>query len=159
MSGILILQGRGGWKRGVAVFAVSALFTALSVLPMARHLPLTGMSRAAVVALTAYALVRVSYRAFDTGLRRREAPAELTWRLTEDTLTIGDDAIPRRSIRMVHCWPNRDALGHTLPGWTVNIETDGKNRVLRTLTEGEAESVERLRQLVEALGYGRCWHE
>ena len=61
----------------------------------------------------------------------------------------------------MYCWPNRDALGHTGAGWTINIETTGKNQVLRSLTEGEdlERSVGQLRALVEALGYGSRWEE
>ena len=40
----------------------------------------------------------------------------------------------------------------------VNIETTGKNRVLRTLSGARAEeSAASLEQLVRALGYGDAW--
>ena len=100
------------------------------------------------------------------GLLDRALPSTIPirtvdWSLTEDALTLGGQAIPRDTIRQVHCWPNRDALGHSLPGWTVNIETTGKNRVLRSVRSGaEAETSERLlRELVETLGYGACLPE
>ena len=62
---------------------------------------------------------------------------------------------------MVHCWPNRDALGHQGAGWTVNIETTGKTELLRSRTgEKEAkQSARQLRALVVALGYGSAWAE
>ena len=76
--------------------------------------------------------------------------------LTEEQLTIGSDAIPLDTVKMVHCWTNRSALGTADGRLTVNIETSGKNRVLRSLRAGEeaAESERRLRELVTALGYG-----
>ena len=88
-------------------------------------------------------------------------PGAVTFLGHPDTLVLGEVSIPRESIKMVHCWPNRDSLGFSTPGWTVNIETDGKNQVLRTLTEGSpAEtSAALLRELVVALGYGRNWPE
>ena len=84
-----------------------------------------------------------------------------SWRVTPDTLYLGETAIPRSSIRQVYCWPNRDALGHKGTGWTINIETTGKNQVLRSLTEGEdlERSVQQLRAMVVALGYGDRWEE
>ena len=68
-------------------------------------------------------------------------------------------APPLRSIKNVYCWPNRDALGVTNPGWTVNIKTTGKNLLLRSLREGEEaeRSALRLRALVVALGYEDNW--
>ena len=43
----------------------------------------------------------------------------------------------------------------------MNIETTGKNQLLRSLTEGEEvdHSVRQLRALVVALGYGAQWQE
>ena len=70
------------------------------------------------------------------------------WTLTEDTLRLGKDAIPRQSIRMVHCWKRGDRH-------VVNIETTGRNHVLRGVPGQESD--EALRALVEALGYGRKW--
>ena len=60
------------------------------------------------------------------------------------------------TIKTVHCWTNRSALGTADGGLTINIETPGKNRVLRSLRSGqEAETSDRLlRELVEAMGYG-----
>ena len=49
---------------------------------------------------------------------------------------------------MVHCWKRGDRH-------VVNIETTGRNRVLRGVPGQESD--EALRALVEALGYGRKW--
>lgn len=72
------------------------------------------------------------------------------WILTEDTLRLGKDVIPRDSIRMVHCWKRGERH-------VVNIETTGRNRVLRGAPGQGPE--EALRALVEALGYGRQWEQ
>ena len=54
-----------------------------------------------------------------------------------------------------------DTAGSRTVTWTVKIETDGKNELLRSLTDGSpAEpSAALLRELVVALGYGRSWPE
>ena len=75
-------------------------------------------------------------------------PQTVRWTLTEETLRLGKDVIPRESIRMVHCWKRGDRH-------VVNIETTGRNRVLRGVPGEEPD--EALRALVEALGYGRKW--
>ena len=161
MSGELLIKTRS-WRQTVpAVVLACAAAVALSLL-FARFVPLEGgLARGAVLALVAYVLFRVLYpvctRLFTGGTEARAG----TWRVTEDTLYLNDLAIPRSSIRQVHCWPNRDALGHAGTGWTVNIETTGQNQLLRSLTEGAdaARSAEQLRALVEALGYGGRWQE
>ena len=68
------------------------------------------------------------------------------WTLTGDALDLGGDVIPLASVRKVHCWKRGE-------GHIVNIETTGKNRLLRPTPDGE----EALRTLVEALGRGRDW--
>ena len=126
-----------------------------------RRLSLTGMGLAITAALTAYVLFRVLYPIFDQMFSKGERGEGGTWRVTPDTLYLNDAAIPRNTIKMVHCWPNRDALGHTEAGWTVNIEAQGKNQVLRSLKEGEdvERSARQLRALVIALGYQSRWPE
>lgn len=161
MSGKLTLETGGGWKRTALLLLASTGITVLIVLPLAQRLPLEGMSRGAVMALLAYAVFRASYGAFSAGIPGRDPVTTVTWVLTEDALTIGDDVIPRESIRQVHCWPNRDSLGYAREGWTVNIETTGKNRLLRTAGEKALadQSTRQLRALVAALGYGSRWPE
>ena len=163
-TGKLILEQRD-WKRPTLVWGASFLLTVAVLIPLAKALPWEGLARGAVLAIAAYVLMRCAYRVFSAVLFRGEADTAgsrtVTWTVTEDTLTLDGTTIPRSAIRNVHCWPNRDSLGFSTPGWTVNIETDGKNQVLRTLTEGSpAEtSAALLRELVAALGYGRNWPE
>ena len=163
-SGKLILEQRD-WKRPALVWGLSFVLTAAVLVPLAAALPWEGLLRGAALAVAAYVLVRCAYRIFSTVLFRGAADSAayrtVTWTVTEDALTLDGKTIPRGAIRNVHCWPNRDSLGYSRPGWTVNIETDGKNQMLRTLTEGSpAEtSAALLRELVVALGYGRNWPE
>ena len=109
--------------------------------------------------LLAYVLLRVFYPVFDRLLPGGRREESVEWTVSGSTLKLAGTSIGRDQIRSVHCWPNRDALGNDKPGWTVNIETDGKNILLRSLSEeGRAEqSAQSLRNLVEALGYGGAW--
>ncbi|MDY3280790.1 hypothetical protein [Dysosmobacter sp.] len=160
-TGKLILKAEGGWKRTALVWLASFAVTLAILVPMAALVPLEGLTRGALLAVAAYVLMRCAYRLFVTLLPQRETERTVTWTVTEDALTLNGKTIPRGAIRNVHCWPNRDSLGFSVPGWTVNIETDGKNELLRSLTEGSpAEtSAALLRKLVVALGYGRNWPE
>ena len=161
MTGKLILEAEGTWKRTALVWLLSFAVAVVILVPLASLLPLEGMARGAVLAIAAYVLVRCAYRLFSTLLPRQEVMRQMTWTVTEDALILDGKTIPRSAIRNVHCWPNRDSMGFSTSGWTVNIETDGKNELLRTLTEGSpAEtSAALLRELVAALGYGRNWPE
>lgn len=161
MTGKLILKAEGTWKRTALVWLLSFAVAVVILVPLASLLPLEGMARGAVLAIAAYVLVRCAYRLFSTLLPRQEVMRQMTWTVTEDALILDGKTIPRSAIRNVHCWPNRDSMGFSTSGWTVNIETDGKNELLRTLTEGSpAEtSAALLRELVAALGYGRNWPE
>ena len=161
MTGKLILKAEGTWKRTALVWLLSFAVAVVILVPLASLLPLEGLARGAVLAIAAYVLVRCAYRLFSTLLPRQEVMRQMTWTVTEDALILDGKTIPRSAIRNVHCWPNRDSMGFSTSGWTVNIETDGKNELLRTLTEGSpAEtSAALLRELVAALGYGRNWPE
>ena len=161
MSGELLLKNNGGRQTVPAVVLACVGALALSLL-FARYTPLENdLARGAVLALLAYVLFRVFYPVCADLFSKGEANRPGTWRVTEDTLYLNDTVIPRSTIKMVHCWPNRDALGHGGTGWTVNIETTGKNHVLRSLTQGaDAErSAQQLRAMVIALGYGSRWPE
>ena len=165
MTGKLILKAEGAWKRTALVWLLSFAVTVAIVVPLSVAVPWEGLARGAAVAIATYVLMRCAYRVFSAVLFRGEADTAgsrtVTWTVTEDTLTLDGTTIPRSAIRNVHCWPNRDSLGFSAPGWTVNIETDGKNELLRSLTDGSpAEtSAALLRELVVALGYGRSWPE
>ena len=159
MKGTLILESRGGWKTALP-FVLAAVAAVLADLPTARHLPDAGaFARSALLAAMTYIWFRLFYYAFSLLLPKDERSRTVEWTLTEDTLTLDGEAIPRKNIRQVHCWPNRDALGFDHGGWKVNLEMAGGNRLLRSVKEGPAAeiSARQLRELVEALGYGSRW--
>ena len=159
MSGELLIKTHS-WRQVLPGLALSAAAAAgVTFVSLQFLTSLTGFARGAVAAFIAYVLFRVLYPVCTGLFSRGKAASAGTWRVTPDTLYLNDTAIPRASIRQVHCWPNRDALGHAGAGWTVNIETTGKNHLLRTLTEGEDvdRSVRQLRAMVVALGYGGQW--
>ena len=124
--------------------------------------PLDGQAQGAAAAILAYVLFRILYprasRLFP-GRGTRRVP----WTVTEDALSIGGRTVARDSIKNIHIWPNRDALGHALPGWTVNIETTGRNLLLRAPGQSggghgdNRDGGEELQTLVRALGYGDRW--
>ncbi|WP_295586120.1 hypothetical protein [uncultured Oscillibacter sp.] len=156
MSGELILE-KSDWRRVLAaVVGVCVLDGALMIFFLPR-LHMTGMTLAVVAALTAYVLFRLLYPALEGMLPGGKETVK--WNLTADTLHLGGTAIDRSTIKMVHCWPNRDALGNRGNGITVNIETTGKNQLLRSVRDGvDADpSARQLRALVTALGYGSRW--
>ena len=158
MSGELILE-KSGWPRLAAtVAAVCALDAALMVF-LLPHLHLTGMAQAVVCALTAYLLFRLLYPAISALLPGGQQ--SVSWSVTATELRLGGQTVDRDTIKMVHCWPGRDALGNRRSGYTVNIETAGKNFLLRSAAEGQdaEKSAAQLRALVSALGYGRQWPE
>ena len=106
--------------------------------------------------LLALVLWGVLYPAVSRLFFREGEHGRVRWTLTGDRLTIGEDVISLDTVKTVHCGTNRSALGTADGGLTINIETTGKNRVLRSVRSGaEAETSERLlRELVETLGYG-----
>lgn len=158
MSGELTLE-KSGWPRLAAtVAAVCALDAALMVF-LLPHLHLTGMAQAVVCALTAYLLFRLLHPAISALLPGGQQ--SVSWSVTATELRLGGQTVDRDTIKMVHCWPGRDALGNRRSGYTVNIETAGKNFLLRSAAEGQdaEKSAAQLRALVSALGYGRQWPE
>lgn len=158
MSGELTLE-KSGWPRLAAtVAAVCALDAALMVF-LLPHLHLTGMAQAVVCALTAYLLFRLLYPAISALLPGGQQ--SVSWSVTATELRLGGQTVDRDTIKMVHCWPGRDALGNRRSGYTVNIETAGENFLLRSAAEGQdaEKSAAQLRALVSALGYSRQWPE
>ena len=158
MSGELTLE-KTNWMGTLFAVLVSVLIAGgLTVLIMSQ-LHVTGLGQAVTAGLGAYVIFRLLYPM--TAGMFPGGRAETTWTVTADKLVLGQREIPRSAIKMVHCWPNRDALGHQGTGWTVNIETTGKNELLRSRTgEKEAkQSARQLRALVVALGYGSAWAE
>lgn len=159
MSGELLLVN-GGWGRTALALAGSgAASLGLTILLLSR-VPLEGLALLIAAAVLVYVLFRLFYPVI-LNLLPRQKDRSGTWTVTPDTLYLNETAIPRDTIKMVHCWPNRDALGNAGAGWAVNIETSGKNHLLRSLSAGEEaeRSVRQLRALVIALGYGAQWRE
>ena len=161
MSGELLLENTGQWKQTVPALLLTCLLAGGVTFLCLRYLPLEGIGLTITAALLVYVLFRALYPALAGLFAPKGTEGAGTWRVTPDTLYLNDVAIPRSTIKMVHCWPNRDALGHDCAGWTINIETTGKNQLLRSLTSGEEaeRSVRQLRALVVALGYGAQWRE
>ena len=167
MSGELILKNNDRWKRTLPAVVVTTLVTFGFVLLMQRFfgaevLEAYGVMGAILIALLTYVVFRSFYPAACSLLHSGAKVLPVPWTLTGTALMLGKDEIRLDNIKMVHCWPNRDALGHDQGGWIVNIETkQGRNRVLCSVDEGSgvADSVERLKELVEALGYRDRWVE
>ena len=157
MEGKVHIAPAGRWKHTAAVCLLSVIAAALLMLLCVRwldRLELDPLARSALLALLAYVVFRVFYPALDSLLPGGEKQRTLTWQVTEETLILGGETIPRRDIIQVHLWPERDALGHAGAGCTVNIERQGKNILLRT--PGGAEAVpaaEELKALASALGW------
>ena len=158
MTGELILEN-GVWKRRLPAAAATAVLALLVVWPAVKLMVRRGVHGLMLqisTAVLALVLWWVLYPVVSRLFSRERENGRVRWTLTEDSLTIGEDVIPLGTVKAVHCWANRSALGTADGGLTVNIETSGKNRVLRSLRSGqEAETSDRLlRELVEAMGYG-----
>lgn len=158
MSGELTLE-KTNWMGTLLAVLLACAVTVVLMLLFLPRLGLTGFSRGAVAALGAYVIFRLLYPM--TASLFPGNKEETTWTVTADKLVLGQREIPLDTIKMVHCWPNRDALGQQGSGWTVNIETTGKNQLLRSCTKEQdaKESARQLRALVIALGYGSAWAE
>lgn len=140
MSGELTIQERS-LKAELATLLLSGAAAAALTLVLFRFLRVGGPTAGAAGALSAYVAYRVLYGALNPSTSRR-----IAWALTDAELCLDGKTIPRASVRGVYCWPNRDALGHTRPGWVVNIETGRRNTLLRS------EDAQALETLVRALG-------
>lgn len=161
MSGKLLLEPDARLGRSAPAAAVSVLVSFLVVVVSYRGLAaradLDGIAFQVSAVLVAYLLYRVIYPVA-AGWMGRGREQTLSWSLTDETLTLGAVSIPRDQIRTVHCWPGRNALGQSTGNVVVNIETTGKNQVLRSLSGDRArESAAALEQLVRALGCGDAW--
>lgn len=110
MSGELLLKNHS-WRQVLPGLLLAAAAAAGVTFWALQYLPLEGLAQAAVAALIAYVLFRVLYPVCTGLFSKGQTASAGTWRVTEDTLYLNDTAIPRSSIRQVHCWPNRDALG------------------------------------------------
>lgn len=153
MSGELILKKRDSWQKRLLALLVTAVVTLAVVWPMVRVMarrteggPLSQFGLAIVVPLIYYLMLQL--------LTGKGSSEVVPWHIEGGLLMLGDTSIPLESIKMVHCWKQDQK-------WTVNIETTGKNQLLRACTEGEEKerSVQRLYELVDALGYRAQWKE
>lgn len=156
MSGELLVKNQKGGKSALSFLVTAAVVLAVT-LPMARVLLgsdktglLTQVGFAILVPVLIVLLRPQTEKLFSGG----ESPVgTLSWRIADGALTLGETVIPLRTIKMVYCWQKGSA-------WTVNIETSGKNQLLRSVDgDDEEESVQRLYELVDALGYRSQWKE
>lgn len=156
MSGELLVKNQKG-GRIVLSFLVTAAVVLAVTLPLARMLLgsektglLTQVGFAILVPVLIVLLRPQTEKLFSGG----ESPAgTLPWHIADGALTLGGTVIPLKTIKMVYCWQKGSA-------WTVNIETTGKNQLLRSVDGAdEEESVQRLYELVDALGYRSQWKE
>ncbi len=154
MSGEVTVKRKGGWQKAAAL-GITAGLILLVTLPIARTLLRqleTGLMTQLGIALLVPVLIWLLYpQMLKLMPGGKDAGAVLRWTIAGGVLTLGERQIPLTSVKMVYCWEKNG-------DWTVNIETDGKNELLRSV-EGDARSVRQLYALVDALGYRGQWHE
>ena len=154
MSGELTIKRSGGWRKA-AVLGITAAVILLIMLPMARMLSTrlqAGLMSQIGIAILVPVLIWLLYPQMMKLLPGgKEACETLRWTIQDGVLNLGETEIPQKSIKMVYCWEKDGS-------WTVNIETTGKNQLLRSV-EGDARSVRQLYALVDALGYRGQWRE
>ena len=156
MSGELIVKNNDS-KKNLLAFLITAVVVLAVMLPMARMLltrAQTGMMTQIAIAILVPVLIVVLRPQMEKLLSGGKQPTEtLPWSIRGGTLTLGEKEIPLKTIKMVYCWQKGSA-------WTINIETTGKNQLLRSVDgPDEEESVQRLYELVDALGYRSQWKE
>ena len=137
-------------KAQICAIALAAACAFIGSMLLFQYVNASGFARGAVGAFSAYVLCRVFYAVLSHGGQSRR----IAWELTDAALILDGETIPRETIKGVYCWPARDAFGHSRNGWTVNIETTGRNTLLRSLTSGDGAeaSARELETLVRALG-------
>ena len=154
MSGELTIKRSGGWRKAAAL-GITAAVIILVMLPMARMLSTrlrSGLMTQIGIAILVPVLIWLLYPQMMKLLPGAKSASEtMRWTIQSGVLTLGDAVVPQKSIKMVYCW-EKDG------NWTVNIETTGKNQLLRSV-EGDARSVRQLYALVDALGYRSQWRE
>lgn len=154
MSGELTIKRSGGWRKAAAL-GITAAVIILVMLPMARMLSTrlqTGLMTQIGIAILVPVLIWLLYPQMMKLLPGDKSASEtMRWTIQSGVLTLGDAVVPQKSIKMVYCW-EKDG------NWTVNIETTGKNQLLRSV-EGDARSMRQLYALVDALGYRSQWRE
>ena len=156
MSGKLIVKNKNGTK-SVLSFLITAVVVLAVMIPMARMLltrAQTGLLTQIGIAILVPVLIVVLRPEMDKLLSGgKQISNTLPWVIQNGTLMLGDTEIPLKTIKMVYCWQKGSA-------WTINIETTGKNQLLRSVSgPDEEESIQRLYELVDALGYRSQWKE
>ena len=156
MSGELIVKNKNGSKRALS-FLVTAVVVLAVMLPLARMLR-TQLEKGTMTQIGFAILIPVLIVVVRPEMEKlffggKQVTEILPWSISSGSLMLGDTEIPLKTIKMVYCWQKGNA-------WTVNIETTGKNQLLRSVGgPDEEESVQRLYELVDALGYRSQWKE
>ena len=156
MSGELIVKSNDGKKKLLAFLITAAVVLAVMI-PMARMLltrAQTGlMTQIAIAVLVPVLIVVVQPEMMKLLSGGKNPVSVIPWSIRNRVLTLGDIEIPQKSIKMVYCWQKNGS-------WTINIETTGKNQLLRSADGADAEdSIQSLYDLVDALGYRAQWKE
>lgn len=156
MSGELLVKNQKGGKSALSFLITAAVVLAVT-LPVARMLlgsGKTGLLTQVGFAILVPVLIVLLRPQMDRLLSGGGTSAgTLPWHIANGALTLGETVIPLKTIKMVYCWQKGSA-------WTVNIETTGKNQLLCSVDgDNEEESVQRLYELVDALGYRSQWKE
>ena len=156
MSGELIVKSNDGKKKLLA-FLITAVVVLAVMIPMARMLltrAQTGlMTQIAIAVLVPVLIVVVQPEMMKLLSGGKNPVSVIPWSIRNRVLTLGDIEIPQKSIKMVYCWQKNGS-------WTINIETTGKNQLLRSADGADAEdSIQSLYDLVDALGYRAQWKE
>lgn len=156
MSGELIVKNKKGGK-GFLSFLITAAVVLAVMIPLARMLrvqlekgTMTQIGFAILVPVLIVVLRPEMEKLLSGG---KEPNMALPWCIANGVFMLGETRIPLKTIKMVYCWQRGSA-------WTINIETTGRNQLLRSVDgPDKEESVQRLYELVDALGYRSQWKE
>lgn len=156
MSGELIVKNKKGGK-GFLSFLITAAVVLAVMIPLARMLrvqlekgTMTQIGFAILVPVLIVVLRPEMEKLLSGG---KEPNMALPWSIANGVFMLGETRIPLKTIKMVYCWQKGSA-------WTINIETTGSNQLLRSVDgPDKEESVQRLYELVDALGYRSQWKE
>ena len=156
MSGELIVKNKKGGK-GFLSFLITAAVVLAVMIPLARMLrvqlekgTMTQIGFAILVPVLIVVLRPEMEKLLSGG---KESNMALPWCIANGVFMLGGTRIPLKTIKMVYCWQRGSA-------WTINIETTGRNQLLRSVDgPDKEESVQRLYELVDALGYRSQWKE
>lgn len=160
MSGELTIKNDSGLAKRLLGLVITAAVVLAVTVPLLRSLAVRSangepglMTQVAMAILVPVLIWLLHPQMMNLLPGGKQKNATLRWTIQNSVLTLGDREIPLSSIKMVHCWQKGDS-------WTVNIETTGRNQLLRS-AEGEeaARSVRQLYALVDALGYRSQWRE